>query len=219
MYIEHPADENAYRYPGQFFFGDLLLGAPVTTAGTGESQTAGQKVWLPEGDNWYHSFTGEQYKGGQEIIVQSPLDQFPLFVKGGYPLPMQPYTDRMCATPLTELIVRCYPGEEECDHSYTLYEDDGLTEDYLKGHSSTTRLSYRKDRQGGVFITVHPTENSYEGQPLYRSYRIELPGVSSNARISVNGKRVKYRFDRELNGPVVSVQSTDIRKAVEVKVL
>jgi alpha-glucosidase (family GH31 glycosyl hydrolase) len=217
MYIEYPKDENAYRHPEQFLFGDLLLGAPVTTPGFGENKIATQTVWLPEGNSWYHFFTGKRYKGGQEVSVESPLDEFPLFIKGGYPLPMQAYTDRMASTPLKELIIRCYPGEDGCDNSYTLYEDDGLTLDYQKGRFATTKLSYRKDKKETV-ITIHPTENSYEGQVLKRAYRIELPNGQKEIRISVNGKKIKPLWDKRLNGPVISIPAMDIRKAVNIQI-
>ena len=140
MYIEYPDEEKAYQYPGQFLFGDLLLGAPITAKGEGEKKIATQEVWLPGGTDWYNFFTGERQEGGQVIKTKSPLEQFPLFIKGGCPLPMQPYTERMCSTPLTELIVRCYPGKEGANNTYILYEDDGLTQDYLQGKYATTRL-------------------------------------------------------------------------------
>ena len=33
LYLEYPSDEKAYQCPGEFLFGDLLLGAPVTMPG------------------------------------------------------------------------------------------------------------------------------------------------------------------------------------------
>ena len=217
MYIEYPEEEKAYQYPGQFLFGDLLLGAPITTKGKGEKKTATQEVWLPGGTSWYNFFTGEKQEGGQVIKTESPLDEFPLFIKGGHPLPMQPYTERMCSTPLTELTVRCYPGEEGADNTYTLYEDDGLTQDYLAGKYATTRLNYQKTGEQTI-ITVSPAEGTYEGQPRKRAYRIELPGVTTQARIQVNGKKVRATPDKELNGIVVQVKVTDIRKPVVIKI-
>ena len=217
MYIEYPDNEKSYKYSGQFMFGDLLLGAPVTTPGTGKDKIAVQEVWLPEGELWYNLFTGKGFQGGQEIMIESSLNEFPLFVKGGYPLPMQPYTERMCSTPLTELVVRCYPGEEGCNNTYTLYEDDGLTMDYQKGDFSITPMTYQKSAKE-TLITIHPVGNSYKGQPTKRSYRIELPGIGKDCQIFVDGKRVKTTFDKELNGMVINVKPLDIRKGFQVRV-
>ena len=151
------------------------------------------------------------------MTVESPLDEFLLFVKGGYPLPMQPYTERMCSTPLTELIVRCYPGNEGCNHSYTLYEDDGITTGYQQGESASTLMNYRKEGEQ-TFVTIHPAKGSYKGQPQKRAYRIELPGIQAGTKVKVNGKSVKAVFDKTIGGIVVSVKSDNIRKKVEVQI-
>jgi alpha-glucosidase (family GH31 glycosyl hydrolase) len=216
LYIEYPADEEAYRYPGQFMFGDLMLAAPVTSAGQGTEKVARQQVWFP-GGNWYHFFNGKPYEGGQTHTVESPLNEFPLFVKGGYPIPMQPYTERMCSTPLTELIVRCYPGEAGCNHTYNLYEDDGLTTDYRQGRFAITSLNYQK-RDGKVTVTIRPASGSYTDQPLRRAYRIELPGIEGHTEATVNGKRTRTIYDETIGGAVVSVKATDIRKEIRVEV-
>ncbi|MDR1808947.1 MAG: DUF5110 domain-containing protein, partial [Prevotella sp.] len=217
MYIEYPDEETAYHVPAQFMFGDLLLGAPVTEAGKGEDKIVEQKVWLPAGNDWYHLFTHKKYAGGNEVTVESPLQYFPLFVKGGYPLPMQPYTPRMASAPLTELVVRCYSASGDCDNTYSLYEDDGITMDYAKGEFAITRLEYRQTG-GGVAVTIYPAQGSYAGQPQKRSYRIELPDMSAKASITVNGKRVKPAFTNELNGMVVTVPAKKISEKIEIKV-
>ena len=151
------------------------------------------------------------------IKTKSPLEQFPLFIKGGCPLPMQPYTERMCSTPLTELIVRCYPGKEGANNTYILYEDDGLTQDYLQGKYATTRLNYQKSG-GQTIITVSPVEGTYEGQPRKRAYRIELPGIPVQARVSVNGKKARTTPNQELNGVIVPIKVMNIHKPIVIKI-
>jgi alpha-glucosidase (family GH31 glycosyl hydrolase) len=218
LYIEHPTCEEAYRHPGEFMFGDLLLAAPVMSPGLQPDKTVGRQVWLPQSDSpWFHLFTGAPYAGGQTVEVESTLNDFPLFVKGGHPLPMQPYRERMCSTPLTELIVRCYPGKDGNSSTYDLYEDDGLTTDYLRGQFATTTLAYRK-ADGRVTVTIRPTTGSYAGQPLRRSYRIELPGVTSPVTVTANGSRVQADHDETLQGVIVSIPATDIRQEVWVEV-
>jgi len=218
MYIEYPTEAEAYKNPQQFLFGDLLLGAPITSAGENNGKDAKQEVWLPGGNIWYNFFTGQKYQGGQKITETCSLNTFPLYIKGGYPFPMQPYTSRMASTQLTELIIRSYPGIEGDENTYTLYEDDGLTVDYQKGNFATTKLTYQKNVKETT-IVIHPAEGSYKGQPSVRSYRIELPGINENSTIFVNGKKVKPVFDKDLNGLAVSTKPVDIRKAVEIRIL
>lgn len=88
--------------------------------------------------------------------VVSTLETSPVFVKGGYPLPMQPYRERMASAPLDTLVVRCYPGEKGIENHYTLYEDDGQTLDYQAGRFATTDLSYENQETG--WLSVWPVQ-------------------------------------------------------------
>ena len=217
LYIEYPDDEESYKRPGQFMFGDLILGAPVAEAGEGADMTVEKEVYFPGGQDWYSLFNGRRYAGGSTQIVSTPLEESPVFVKGGWALPMQPYSERMASTPLEELRVRCYPGTPGCENVYTLYEDDGLTEDYKRGRYAKTALTYRKD--GDVTeVRIGGCDGEYDGQPRKRSYRVELPGVKTASRVEVNGKRAKWRYDGEIDGMVIEVRSTDIRRPVSVRV-
>lgn len=214
MYVEYPGEEEAYGNPQQFLFGDLLLGAPIVKAGEGENKMADQKVWLPAGDVWYQFFSQQKYEGGQTIFEKCDINSFPLFIKGGYPLPMQPYTARMASEPLKKLIVRCYPGLEGATNAYTLYEDDGLTTDYEKGKFATTKMEYTLT-DGKTQITINPVEGEYSGQVEKRSYRFELPSVQNIPdQVTINGKKVPVTKEEKLKGFVVEVPEMSIRDKV-----
>ena len=60
-------------------FGPDYLVAPITA-----SNVTNATVYLPSTTTtttttWTHVFTNKQYKGGQEVNVATPLDEFPLF--------------------------------------------------------------------------------------------------------------------------------------------
>lgn len=216
MYIEYPEKEEAFRNPQQFMFGDLILGAPITKAGTGSEKVADQKVWLPEGDVWYQWFSGQRYEGGQIITESCDLHSFPMYVKGGYPIPMQPYTPRMASTPLNELVIRCYPGTEEYEHSYTLYEDDGESRDYEQGGYALTKLKSSR-KAGKSTLVVSPVVGTYKDQPQKRAYRFELAGISQPVIVKVNGRKVKAVKDETIQGYVVKVKPHPIRKEIIIE--
>ena len=109
MYIDYGSDERAYENEQEFLFGDILLAAPIASPGEGADKTASQKVWFPAGDVWYDYFTHERFDGGQECRIAKPLEEFPLYVRGGWVLPMQPYTPRPASTPLTTLVCAFTP--------------------------------------------------------------------------------------------------------------
>lgn len=218
LYIELPEDSMSYTRPDEFLFGDLILGAPVTEPGTGPNFTVDKEVYFPAGQPWYSLFNGIRHEGGATEIVSTPLEESPVFVKGGWIMPMQPYTERMASTPLTTVVLRCYPGNDNADNTYQLYEDDGLTLDYIKGRFATTDLRYR--RNGDICrYTVSPVSGEYEGQPLRRSYRFELPGIGKNAKINITGIKAKKSYDKELGALIVEVPETDIRKGIDLTVI
>ena len=217
LYIENPTDSMSYVQPGEFMFGDLILGAPVTEPGKGPDLTVDKNVYFPAGQPWYSLYTNKKFEGGTSEVVPTPLEESPIFVKGGHILPMQPYTDRMASTPLTTLVLRCYPGEDGTETSYELYEDDGLTLDYASGRFATTGLSY--SRAGGKqTYTVDATKGKYDGQPARRAYRFELPGTNAASKVTVKGGKGKKSYDESLGGLVVEVSPTDIRRSVSVEV-
>jgi alpha-glucosidase (family GH31 glycosyl hydrolase) len=190
MYLNHPKEENAYLNPGQYRFGKAFLCAPVTTP-MGENGKAAQKIWIPDG-TYYHFFTEERFGAGDHII-ESPLDEFPLLVRAGVPIPMQPCMSRMSECAAKELTVRCYAG---ASGEFTLYEDDGISQKYEDGEYLKTKLVYREENDTFT-LTVTPEGHGYRGMPTERNYVFELIGAPEGLRASENmswdGKKYTVR--------------------------
>ena len=214
MYLEYPEREESYQAPQQYLFGDSLLAAPITAPGNGSDLVADQKVWFPEG-TWFNFFSGEKFTGEMTAHVKAGIDEIPLFVKAGVPLPMQPYTQRMTTAPLSELIVRCYPGESG---SSTLYEDDGQTQGYLKNEFATTSLRY--ERNGDLMtIRIGAVSGTYEGQENERSYRIELPRTSKASEATVNGNKIPAEYQEGASMNIVHIPSQPIPQDIEIRII
>ncbi|MGL4676380.1 MAG: glycoside hydrolase family 31 protein [Brevinema sp.] len=62
----------------QYMFGEDLLVAPTCEYGSTK-----QKVYLPKECTWYCLFTDQKFEGGQEIMVDTPLDRIPVFYRKG----------------------------------------------------------------------------------------------------------------------------------------
>lgn len=194
MYIEYPEDPRAYVNAQQYMFGDAFIVAPIVTPGLGPNKLATQSVWFPDGV-WYNWFTGEKYVGPKETFVTADINEIPLFVKGGIPIPMQPYTQRMTTTPMKELVIRVFPGEDGKTYTTTLYEDNGITQDYMRQFFSkyaTTDISYTRDGDA-VTLTVSPTKGTYNGQPTMRAYIIELENIDAISNVHINGENLKSK--------------------------
>ncbi len=172
LYLFDSENKEAYNHPTTYYLGDSMLASPVCVPGEGETFTARSQVYLPAGV-WYDYFTGARYDGGQAVSTQNDLYSFPLFIKAGRPLPMQPYTNRMTTTPLTHLIVKIFAGEHPLSESFTLFEDDGVTESYMSGAYRATELAYTYDGKYCTF-SYTPTGNGYAGECTCRTVSVEL---------------------------------------------
>jgi len=104
-------------------------------------------VTLPAG-TWIHYWTGRSYTGTASVSV--PLNQAPIFVKAGSIIPMGPKLRWVDEVPPDPLTLDIYPSGST---SYTLYEDDGMSEGYMGGAYSTT--TFKADDSGGkVVVTI-----------------------------------------------------------------
>lgn len=128
----------------QYMLGDDLLVAPMF------ADTPTRKVRLPKG-KWYDYFSGA-YAGSDQTIEVSPgLDTMPIFVRDGALVPTLPNALQAGNfKPGTALLVRHYgsaPGRG------VLYDDDGITFDYEKGHNAWLTLASANGASGAVHQT------------------------------------------------------------------
>ncbi len=216
MYLLYPEDERSYKNPQQYFFGDAFLAAPIVSAGVGKGKVAAQVVWFPEGV-WYNWFTGERFEGDAEALVAADINEFPLYARGGTPVPMQPYTQRMSTTPLAELVVRVYPGADGTGGSYTLYEDDGVTNAYMRGEFAETGLSYFRDGDR-MKLAVSPVDGVYDGQLKERAYAFQFANTDIASVATVNGKAADVEYDADRNMNIIRTGVMPITERIEVEI-
>jgi len=81
MPLAFPGNALLRSYETQFMCGEALLVAPIVRAG-GEVELA-----LPPG-NWFDLNTRQRVAGRQVLRYRAKLDQFPIFAREGYVLPL-----------------------------------------------------------------------------------------------------------------------------------
>ena len=75
LFFDFPSDPLAATTEDQFMWGPGYMVGLVLDEGATE-----RRVYLPVGASFRDHFTGEVYKGGQNVTMQVPsLDDFPLF--------------------------------------------------------------------------------------------------------------------------------------------
>jgi len=215
MYIDYGANSEAFENPQEYMFGDIILAAPITSPGEGPDKVASQKVWFPGGEVWYDFFTHERHDGGSTKEISKPLDEFPMYVKGGMVLPMQPYTPRPATAELSTLVMRVYPAAGNVSTSFQLYEDDGISLDYTEGKYATTALDYTQDGNRAT-VTVRAPEGGYDGMVKTRAYRLQLPGANPS-NVKVNGRKARVERDEKAGCPVIVVPSTSVNKEIKIE--
>ena len=133
LWFTYPDDEIASTCVSQYMFGDALLVSPVTKKGAIEWST-----YLPAG-KWFDFFTHELLDGGQHVTKAVELKDIPVYVPAGTILPMgevKQYIGDKPIHPLDDKVtIHVYEGK---DTAYTLYEDDGITKDYMNGSATYT---------------------------------------------------------------------------------
>jgi alpha-D-xyloside xylohydrolase len=116
--LAFPDDPNVYDKDFEFMFGPWLLVAPVIEPGGKRS------VYLPEG-RWFDYWTGEVHDGPKILKLEVPLDELPLFVRGGAIIPRMQRAWRIPEERIDPLIVQAWPHGSS---AYHLFEDAGVTE-------------------------------------------------------------------------------------------
>ncbi|KAI9733633.1 MAG: hypothetical protein M1834_003235 [Cirrosporium novae-zelandiae] len=79
LFYNFPADERAWTVETEYMYGHQYLCCPVLYPGIRE-----MKVYLPKGARWKEFRGGEEgneYDGGQTVLVKCPLELMPVFVK------------------------------------------------------------------------------------------------------------------------------------------
>lgn len=94
MYYEYPKEDNAYKFKGQYYFGDDMIISPVTHKIGKDSIYTNQLVWLPKGE-WIEWQTGTILNGDKIVRLPYLLSEIPIFVKAGAIIPMQPHMKKL----------------------------------------------------------------------------------------------------------------------------
>ncbi len=162
LYYHYPHDEQACDIQDAFLVGETLISAPILEQGA-----TSRNVYLPAG-TWFDYWDGTQYPGEGTSEIPAPLDRWPLLVRGNSILPSGPvmqYADEQPAAPLT---FTCYMASDGLA-SYTLYEDDGRTQDYTNGAFALTTISCHID---GDSVTVSVDEQHSGYHPARQEYEV-----------------------------------------------
>lgn len=135
LLLEYPEDSETFRLESEFMLGKELLVAPVV-----EKEASVKQVYLPQGE-WIDFNNGKTvYTGKQWISYPVTLSTIPLFVKRGSIIPETTVQQYIGEKKNAAVWFDIFPAAEGRSASFTLYEDDGETNDYKKDIFGQTEL-------------------------------------------------------------------------------
>lgn len=191
LFLAYP---NAYTYGKatqyQFLYGPNFLVAPIyqATAADEKGNDIRNGIYLPEG-TWIDYFSGERFEGGRVLNnYDAPLWKLPVFVKAGAIIPMVNPNNNPSEINKKRRIFELYPAGKT---SFTLYDDDGISEAYKAGYGVTTRIESEVDDQVAV-ITIKPSAGDFEGFDPQQAteFHVNVTRLPKAIAVSIGSKKV-----------------------------
>jgi alpha-glucosidase len=135
LLLEYPEDMETFKLESEFLLGKELLVAPVV-----EKDATEKQVYLPQGE-WIDFNDGcTVYHGKQWISYPVTLSTIPLFVKRGSIIPEMRVQQFIGENKNALVWFDIFPAAEGRTADFTLYQDDGETNDYKKDIFGKTEI-------------------------------------------------------------------------------
>lgn len=183
LYYAWPEMDDAYANGGQYLLGDQMMIAPVATPRSDWSGCAEVRVWIPPGE-WTYWYSGRRYQGPNYATLFVPLDEIPIFTLAGAIIPMQTPRQRVDEKPVDPLILHVVNG---FGGATSLYEDDGVTDDYQKNRFAWTPFQHLID-QNTRQIIIGASHGEFEGKLQQRRYEVQFHDALPPTDVKVDDK-------------------------------
>jgi len=185
LVFEFPEDPKTHGIFDQFMLGPDIMVAPVY-----QPETQCRTVYLPDGE-WFDLYTGNVITGNRYILAESPLDRIPVFLKEGAVIPMGREMSFVGELQQVLKTIDICPSRNARSGRFSLYVDDGETEQYRAGYFGFVNVSY-DIKQDGRFSKLRI---SVDTETHSKDYSASLPVENIRiwdftqppVKVSVNG--------------------------------
>ena len=166
-YYEAPDADPAYKFRGQYMFGDVILVAPIVTPTDLATDTVAQTVWLPpgawvtwDGQQTHHADT----PGGQQVIAKYGVGEMPIYVRANAAVPLRNFESLTQTTSFSDpLIWALWPADIPGGGNATVIEDDGMTLRFETDNAvATTHMSWLASDPNMFILRVDPTVGTFD---------------------------------------------------------
>lgn len=214
MYYHNPKDERAYKAPNEYYFGSELIVCPITEKVDEKSGLAGTVAYLPKG-RYIDIFTGRIYRGNTLTKLYRDTSSIPVLAKEGAIIPM----DHNCRTnnchnpDFMEILV------SRGNNTFTLYEDDGESLEYLNGAFCETKFTVSKLADNCSFV-IDRSQGDTSVVPESRKYLISFIDIAdcSDVNITINGEKKEFKLIRKNGHISVLIENVSPEDLTEITV-
>lgn len=172
-------DSEARKNSSEKMIGKYLLGSTVY-----QYQNPIRKgIYLPEG-RWLNFHTLDEVTKKGKVYIDFPIYienkyKIPLFIREGAIIPQMHVDEKSLnisglredGTKNNDLGIRIFPSENAT--KFTLYEDDGETNDYKSALFSQTEITQVRNKNH-INIVLYPTKGIFNGSINQRNITLEL---------------------------------------------
>ncbi len=200
LFYNYQQDETCYdeEFENQFMLGEDLLVVPIS-----EENIDSLDFYLPKEDYWTDYWEGVEYQGGRHTL-ESPIEELPIFVKSGAIIPSHKPIQNTKES-VDKLNVQIYPGEG----SFTLYEDDGKTKDYMQEKYATVNFELTSS-ESSLELNLDKREDDFELP--YQEFGFEIHSDQNVENIIIDGEEKDWTFEEVNKKITFDSQNTDISK-------
>ena len=219
MYIDYPHDPNAYPSVNpvvkqQYMFGDAMIVSPIAHKGDIMEVTS-QSIWLPDITDFYEQHSGytipkqSSNTGTGTISRKFSLSEIPIYIQGDAVIVRTPFISSDVLGKANEasferLRFDIYPSLKPSGGSTWIYEDDGISYEYLNGEQSVrTSMEWVYDDSDFTFTATIKSDGDYTGFIKERYYGLRIYNVLAPKKVVCNEQVIEYNvlfwdeFERE----------------------
>jgi alpha-glucosidase (family GH31 glycosyl hydrolase) len=184
LWLHYPDDKQALGQSQEYLWGRNMLIAPVYEKGA-----TSRDVYLPAG-TWYDWWDNSRHNGGMTVTRKVDLATMPIYVRVGSIIPVDPVRQYM-AQPVTERTkLKVYSG---ANGEFTMYEDDGNSQNYLQNKGTWTKLSW-DDGAKKLTISSAPPAGVTNESTASREFQVEMLPAKTVKTVTYNGRQAEVTY-------------------------
>lgn len=208
FYYDYPKVYDEPLYKNQYFLGRDFFVAPITNKKNPVINRVMKKVFVPNGI-WFDFLQGKKYTGGKYYNNFYRDEDYPVFVKAGAIIPLQVSLNENVPTNL-ELSV--YPLD---NGSYSLYEDDGVSQNYKKGLFMITNFSFKYEVDN---YTLSIKKGEGKNLLSRRNYLIRFKNTKNITEVNILDKTVTYNCYYDKDDFIVKIDNLIVGRDIDINI-